>query len=711
MTDLEELWDDLPVGKAPTHDILRAGRKAAGAASGSGRRRRFLVRPLLTAGVVTGVVGAFIAGALVNGGSGGGGSDDSADSAPFAESTNVAFQADLEPAESCDELLEAYVDRGLGRVTAWGWEDPYRGYYGRDLLVSAKSMTTELHGNLNGLADDGYVPQASAPWADTGALSYNARSTDDDAPHTVRQQDSDTGTNVQEIGVDEPDVVKTDGSLLARVRDDELVVYDVTGPHTERLSSLRLDGIEGTEIMLTGDTVVAVGTDDEAPRTSSTYGESARVGTRVLTVSLTDPRRPEVVDDVAYDARLLSARQHGADVRLVLSSGLPDLGFAHPHRGLNRREALDRNRQRIKRSTIEDWLPTIAADGGDPDQLLDCTDVAVPDDELTLDTVSIVGFDAGDATSVDAIGLAGATDIAYESTDHLYLAATPAWGDGIGCWEECPYTRSVPSVRGGSTYLFDFALDGTRATHVASGEVEGAIDDRWAMDEADDVLRVAVTPTSETGDFNSVVTLEQDGQDLVEVGRLDGLGRHEDLTSVRWSDGLAVLVTYRQVDPLLAVDLTDVKRPRLIAKLKIPGFSSYLHPLGPKRLVGIGQGPTGHGWGAQAGLFNVAHLERVHRMDVLHYANGTDPLAGTDPRSFTFINSARTFLTVIQDYRRTRVGYLSVVHIEDGRLHNRMVQVEYGDDVDQVRAVPLPDGRVVLVTGEDVEFFDLHDRS
>jgi hypothetical protein len=703
MTDLEELWDDLPTGKAPTNDILRAGRKAAG----GGSRRRLFVKPLLTAGVATGVVGAFIAGALVTGG-GSGDDDSTAGGLPGRSGpSNVAFQADLDPARSCDELLDAYVDRGLGRVTAWGWEDPYRGYYGRDLLAG-DSIDRFSNGYVD--FDDGLVHETAGSLADLPAPpgAQNSR-----AAKTTRQQNSATGTNVQEIGVDEPDVVKTNGSLLARVHHDELVVYDVTGKRTHRLSSIDLPGIEDGEIMLTGDTVVAVGIDERARPAEASYGAGAPVGTRVLTVSLADPAKPTLVDDVAYDARLLSARQHGGAFRLVLSSGLPDLGFVHPHRGLNQRVALDRNRAKIKHSTIEDWLPTITddADGdGTPEQLLDCTDVAIPGDELTLDTVSVVGFDATDPADVDSIGLAGATDIAYESTDHLYLAATPSWGDGFRCFD-CPYTRTVPSVSGGSTYLFDFAVDGTRAIHVASGEVEGAIDDRWAMDEVDGVLRVAVTPTSETGSFNSVVTLKQDGQDLVELGRLDHLGHNERLTSVRWFDGLAILVTYRVVDPLLAVDLTDVKRPRLIAKLKVPGFSSYLHPLGPKRLVGIGQGPNGHGWGAQAGLFNVAHLKRVHRMDVQHYASGTEPLAASDPRSFTFINSARTILTVIQDYRRTRVGYLSVLHIEDGKLHNRMVQVEYGDDVDQVRAVPLPDGRIVLVTGDDVEFFDLHDRS
>src|SRR3546814_12109016 len=61
----------------------------------------------------------------------------------------------------------------------------------------------------------------------------------------------------------------------------------------------------------------------------------------------------------------------------------------------------------------------------------------------------------------------------------------------------------------GSTYLFEFDLDGTSARHVASGEIEGAIADRWAMDEAGGTLRVAVSPTSETGNFTSIVTMER----------------------------------------------------------------------------------------------------------------------------------------------------------------------------------------------------------
>lgn len=684
MTDLERLWDDLPAGRPPVHDILRAGRQAA-AGAGVRRRHRLLLRPVLTAGVTTGVVGAFLAGTLVGGPGDTGGAGSGADDAPGAGDlpSAAAFQADLPAAEDCDQLLDTYVDRGLGLVTAWGWH----AYAPRDVMLA-----------------NGVMPQAF----DSPATASRATA---ELAATSRQVDSDTGTNVQEEGVDEPDLVKTDGSLLVRLRDDELITYDVTGRAVEQLSSLDLPGLEDGEILLAGDTVVAVGADDQAPRQETAYGRGPRAGTRVLSVSIADPERPEVTADVAYDARLLSARSHGDTVRLVLGSGLPDLDLVTPGKDRGRRAALAHNREAVRASTIEDWLPTITAGGGSAEQLLDCTDVAIPPDELALDTVSVVGFDAATPADVDAIGLAGATDIAYESTDHLYLAASPSW-DSLGCFDVgfCADVRWRPSTTGGTTYLFDLELDGTSATHVASGEVEGAVADRWAMDEVGGVLRVAVGPTTETGSFNSVVTFERDGEDLVELGRLDDLGRGEEIRSVRWFDGLAILVTFRQVDPLYAIDLTEPADPTLLSELKIPGFSSYLHPLGPDRLVGIGEGPGtgGAGWGAQAGLFDVRDLADVRRIDVHQYSPGSEALAGADPRAFTWLPAERTVLTVVSDWQRGgRVGYVSVLHLDDGRFENRMVQVEYGDDVAQVRTVPLPDGRVALVTGEDVRFLDL----
>lgn len=702
MTDLEEMWDDYPTGEPPVDKILRDARRTAMAAEAREvaaerkeradrlrARRRFVTKPLLTAGVATGIVGAFLAGTLVDGdGIGGADGDSGIDNLP----TPAAFAADLKPAKSCDDLLSAFVDRALPLVgeEGWGSDDPEHyyadGYDGAVPLGGRRELDLLMDRDL---AEGGLVPGDF--WASNDVnRAYRAPQSQS---KTTRQTNSDTGTNVQEAGVDEPDSVKTDGELLVRLRDDELIVYDVAGEQALRESSIDLTGLENGEILLAGDTVVAIGADDTS---------RSRARSRVMTVSIADPRRPEVTDDVVYDGWIMSSRQHGDAIRLVLSSGLPDLDFVEPGDGRTSDEALEANRKVVRESTVEDWLPTVRSEDGDAaEPLLDCTSIAVPSDELPLDRVSIVGFDAASPTEVEAIGLAGATNIAYESVDRLYLAATPAY---LGCFDCFP--RTLPHGDG-NTYLFEFELDSTSATHVASGELEGAIADRWAMDAAGGTLRVAVSPTSETGDFTSIVTLERQRQDLVEVGRLDEIGRGEDMKSVRWFDDLAFVVTYRRVDPLFAIDLSDATAPAKIGELKIPGFSEYLHPLGADRLVGIGEGPGPEGrWGAQAGLFDVTDLADVERIDVQVYGGGSEALAARDPRSFTWLPSERTMFTVVAKHNGAREGWLSIMRLEGGEFRNTWQRVEYGADVDEVRTVPLSDGRVVLVTGENVEFLD-----
>lgn len=706
MTDLEEMWDDYPTGKPPIDKILRDARRIAMAAEAreaaaekkerAEARRRFVMKPLLTAGVATGIVGAFLAGTLIDGdGIGGSGRDSGVDNLP----TPAAFAADLKPAKSCDDLLSAFVDRALPLVgqEGWGSDDPNEywtaGYDGAlPLGAIPRGSFADLPATEDGLVlDHERFDRSLGPAPHLIDRAYRAPS--ETSAKSTRQTNSDTGTNVQETGVDEPDSVKTDGELLVRLRDDELIVYDVTGEQALRESSIDLTGLENGEILLSGDTVVAIGTDDTS---------RSRARSRVMTVSIADPRKPEVTDDVVYDGWIMSSRQHGDAIRLVMSSGLPSLDFAEPGDGRSGEEALEENRKIVRESTIDDWLPTVRSEDGDAaEPLLDCTSVAVPSDELPLDRVSIVGFDAASPTEVEAIGLAGATNIAYESVDKLYLAATPSY---LGCFD-C-FARTLPHDDG-NTYLFEFDLDGTSATHVASGEIEGAIADRWAMDAAGGTLRVAVSPTSETGDFTSIVTLESQRQDLVEVGRLDEIGVNEDMKSVRWFDDLAFVVTYRRVDPLFAIDLSDVTAPTKLGELKIPGFSEYLHPLGADRLVGIGEGPGPEGrWGAQAGLFDVTDLAHVERLDVQVYGGGSEALAGSDPRSFTWLPSERTMFTVVAKHNGAREGWLSIMRLEGNELHNEWQKVEYGADVDEVRTVPLSEGRVVLVTGENVEFLD-----
>ncbi|WP_036491437.1 beta-propeller domain-containing protein [Nocardioides sp. CF8] len=566
--------------------------------------------------------------------------------------------ASLEVADDCDALLESYVDRGLDLVSPYGWGG------GAIVMFDARASTTVA-----------------------GQSTANAR-----VPTTTRATSNESGTNVQEVGVDEPDVVKVAGDLLFRIQDNVLTTHDVAGDEPRQLSSLQLPDLHDGELLLSGDRLVVLG--DLGRRHQPT-------GARILVVDVSRPGTPQVVEETDYSASISAARLHGDVVRVVLDNGLPDLDFRLPHGKFSEDSAERFNRRLVRETTLADWLPTV---GDEP--AVDCGDVAVPTMETTLGTTTVVTFEPAVVEPVTT-AVATTSTASYFSPDRFYLAAGPAsfgwWGTPtIDCFETCPGGD-------GSTELFAFALDGTDTTYVASGTVEGQVRDRWSMDHADGALRVALGATNETGNFSSVVTLRETGTTLTEIGRVDKLGVNEEIKSVRWFDTLAIVVTFRQTDPLYAIDLTDPDEPELMGELKIPGFSEYLHPLGERRLIGVGQDADSRGMtrGAQAALFDVTDLTDPRQLDVVAYPKHSMAGAGIDPRQFTWLPDRRTALTVVSQGWRGRTGWVSVLSLQAGEISNRMVEVEYGDEVAEVRLVPLADGRVVLVTGDAVSFFDL----
>ena len=531
--------------------------------------------------------------------------------------------------------------------------------------------------------DMGSVP-APPPPAASGPPSSTSRSTS-----------NESGTNVQELGVDESDVVKVAGSLLLRMREGELLAYDVSGDEPSLLSATRIDdargngvvGDPGGELLFVGGRAVVLGTSDDG------------LSTTITTVDLSDPTSPSIVDATTVRGRASAVRLHGDVVRVVLQNGLPELDFSYPDGTFGQIRSRLRNRSLVRDTTLADWLPTV-----DGEPLVDCEDVAVPDDEeISLGTTTVVAFDPASPTSRTTTAVATDSDTSYFSTDRFYLAAGgPQWG----MWRDC-IDCGFGGMPTGTTPIFAFALDGADTTYVASGEVEGTIADRWSMDAVGGSLRVAVGPSSETGNFNSVLTLREDGSGLVEDGRVDDLGIDEQIKSVRWFDDLAIVVTFRQTDPLYAIDLSDPADPRLLGELKIPGFSEYLHPLGEQRLIGMGQDASLDGMtrGAQAALFDVTDLTNPRQIDVVRYDRDTFAGAGTDPRQFTWLPEQRVALTVVSQGWEGTTGWVSVLSLDDGSMTNRMVEVEHGSDVADVRLVPLASGKVALVTGEDVSFF------
>ncbi|MGN0063230.1 MAG: beta-propeller domain-containing protein [Nocardioides sp.] len=586
---------------------------------------------------------------------------------PTTGADPIALAAGLRTDPSCDDLLASFVERGQRQVGPWGW---------------------------SGNPDVVYEMGGAVP---RDAMSRGAM------PSTSRVTSNESGTNVQEVGVDEADVVKTRDDLLVRMDGRDLEVWDVGGAEPverssvtlEEHSAARIDDVN--QLLLVGDTAVVVGVEPDE-----------QVSGWVTTLDLSSPDEPTVVGTVEVQGSIDEIRLHGDVVRLVVNAGLPELDFVEPGLLRGERGAERRNREIVADSTIEDWLPTV-----DGELIGDCGDVAIPEDDTFLGSTVVAAFDPTDAGvaeefadgSADGWSVAGVATTAastYMSTDRLYLASGyRAVGDQT--FRECFGCEPAGS---GRTRIDAFALDGTSTTWVAGASLDGAVADRWSMDAVGGSLRVALGATSETGDFNSVVVLDERAGALEERSRVDHLGPGEEIKSVRWFDDLAIVVTFRQIDPLYAVDLSDPDSPRLLGELKIPGFSEYLHPLGSMRMVGLGQDGSRMGRG-QAAVFDVTDLTDVRRLDVHTYAPATQMGAAGDPRQFTWMPEHRTVLTVVIKGWDRPTAYVSVLHLVDGELHNRMIEVEHGSDVSRVRTVPLADGRVALNTSSGVEFLDL----
>jgi uncharacterized secreted protein with C-terminal beta-propeller domain len=254
-----------------------------------------------------------------------------------------------------------------------------------------------------------------------------------------------------------------------------------------------------------------------------------------------------------------------------------------------------------------------------------------------------------------------------------------------------------------------FTLDGGGTTYTASGSFRGTVKDRWSFSEHDGRLRVAAELPGDQGpvDNGVLVLAERDGR-LVETGRVDGLGRGESIRSVRWFGDLAIVVTFRETDPLYTVDLADPDRPRVLGELKVPGFSSYLHPVGGDLLVGVGHdaSPDGSDRGAQAATFDLHDRSAVRRVATLGFGPSTDVSAGVDPRAFSYLPAQRVLVTPVQDWARGGSRFVALRLGADGSLTETGSWVTRGYGGEDARALPLGGSRVALV-GDVVRVVDV----
>jgi hypothetical protein len=247
--------------------------------------------------------------------------------------------------------------------------------------------------------------------------------------------------------------------------------------------------------------------------------------------------------------------------------------------------------------------------------------------------------------------MAGAQTV-YGSGTSLYVASqkyVPGLADA----------GDVPSTIRTEIHRFDASQTGT-TTYAGSGTVPGFVVNAYALSEQDGALRVASTDEpawlpegGEASPAQSYVTVLKpgDGGALGQVGQVAGLGKGQRIYGVRFAGTTGFVVTFRQMDPLYTVDLTDPAAPRVVGELEIPGYSAYLHPLGDGLLLGVGQEATASGQpqGTQVSVFDVSDLAHPKRVQHLVFGAGSSD-AEFDPHAFLWWAPTRTVVLPLATY-------------------------------------------------------------
>ena len=579
--------------------------------------------------------------------------------APAARADGLAGYTD------CPELLSSYRTELSRMVTAYGFGGGQ--YAVRDVAMSASS----------GVAARSAADTASAP----GAVGSGA-----------------TGTNLQEQGVDEPDLAKLrDGRLVVLTGNRLRVVAAEAQPRL--LGSLRVtDGdMYGGELLLVGDRAVVVtpGWRADTRSKTETSGDRRMMSylpgtptTEVVLVDLSD-NQPRLLERSVYDGQYVSARLVDGTVRLVTTTRpQPPIVYpTEPGPGAEQ-QATVANQRAAASVTLDKILPQVVRTGPDgtvlergPAVACDRTFHArVPSGASTLLVTTLrpgEGLAATDRTAVTTDG-----DLVYAAEDRLYVA-TSRWGTvgPIGLMDDVRPGRATTPADEVSTELhaFDTTSD-SRTSYVGSGTVPGYVLGRWALSRYEGALRVATTRQppwqgdgEQTGETSSmVVKLVERAGALVETGRVGGLGRTEQIRAVRYFGDIAAVVTFRQTDPLYLLDLSG--DPEVLGELKVPGFSTYLHPLGDGLLLGLGQDATENGQitGMQASVFDVSDLAHPVLRDRLRLGNGWSP-ALDDSRAFGYDPQRRQATLPFTSYDPTtpigeQPGALGLSVASDGGL-------------------------------------------
>jgi uncharacterized secreted protein with C-terminal beta-propeller domain len=435
----------------------------------------------------------------------------------------------------------------------------------------------------------------------------------DHAPSGAKPKDSGTGgpktaesasgTNNQVVGVDEADIVKTDGRYVYLSMNGALRIMEALDPKV--ISVTRMPG-DVREMFIEGDRAVVYTASGNRGK-PCTYAYDCQfagdgTATRITVFDISNRAAPKQVRQIDFSGSLMAARRIGHAIHTVVADndsqapsyntwpdGLETCGNKEAFVRKEFAKLKVENERKIRQNV---WFPTVTEKNVETPMCGGLLETTMKDGQAFTTVSSFDMFD--DNTPAVTATIQSRPGAVFASTNTLYVSVVHQKGASRGKW----YSFYPSENEASEIHAFRIGETPKATQYIGSGIVPGHVLNQFAMDEWYGYLRVATSkgrvPDPKVHSVLSILAPGANGN-LVRVGAIDKIAPGEDIRAVRFDEDRGYIVTFKKTDPLFVMDLYDPAKPAILGELKIPGFSTYIHRIDPDHLLSIGFDANDHG--------------------------------------------------------------------------------------------------------------------
>lgn len=400
----------------------------------------------------------------------------------------------------------------------------------------------------------------------------NANSKNETATNEVANDYSKTNTQVQ--GVDEADIVKTDGTYIYYLTNEKLTIINTeNASQMKEMSTIKFDEtFTPEELFLNNDKIIVIGTRYEYDKTERKIGIDEdylypnymdKTYTSAKLYNVKDKINPTLERTVEVEGDYLTARMIGSNVYIASNKYMYYAYICNTYKSTELNE--------------DDFKPhylDTATSNETKSINFDCI-YYIPEFEDT-NYLNIVAFNITNNQEANVESYLGAGEEIYASKENLYVTKTK-------------YDYERKNKTSITTEIYKFNLNNANCTFAKAGDVPGSVLNQFSMDECNGYFRIATTDSTSWNSESNTNNLYVLNENLETIGKIEGLAKGERIYSVRFMGNRAYMVTFVETDPLFVIDLSNPTTPTVLGELKIPGYSKYLHPYDETHLIGIGE--------------------------------------------------------------------------------------------------------------------------